>query len=1107
MRIPSVHCVISACLATLGASTAMAAPTDPVAPAPFPVSIDAGGEDFIDNMVRRSVLESLDGLHRGMLEDIAEHRVANGPALASMCFAPGTPGHVVEAFQAAQGGLNRFQLIGRWGTTATNGSGLTQGQPTTLTYGFPPDGTVIPNIGVGFPGGINDFNAWMNGIYGSQAVWQPLFDDAFQRWGDLCGVTYIFEAADDGADLHNNGGLRGLRADLRIAGMFLDGNSNVLAYNNFPDDGDMVFDTADNFYNDLSFNSIRLRNVIWHEHGHGMGLLHVCPINGSKLMEPFINTGFEGPQHDDIRASQRHYGDPFEPDNTPAQATDLGVVTTFSPISIGSTPTPVIPNSSILSIDANSEVDFFRFTVGSTALVTVNATPVGLNYDDSAQACGGAAGACCSGDFTNSVNIADLTIQLVDTDGSTQLAFIDAAPIGSAEILSGAVLPSAGDYYVRIGEGNAPGESQLYTLSISVESVPLTIDLPLGAPSSLDPGVAATFPVTITPGTETVTGIPSLFYRFDGGTFLTNPLTSLGGNNYEATIPAGNCGENAEFYVQVSGSLGSSVTSPPNGPGNPFAAPVGQISIVAQDNFEADLGWTVANLPDGGGTFDGGWERGVPVGNDRGDPDVDFDGSGNCYLTDNNPGNSNSDVDAGESVLTSPIYDISSTQNPQVSYARWYSNDTGASPEADVFIVEVSDNAGGSWVNLETVGPASNSPIGDVSGGWIFVSHNIESFVSLTSQFQIRFRVSDFSVDGSVVEAGVDAILVDGADCSAPTGGCCLADFTCTIETNADCITAGGTYFGNGSDCSACIEPTGGCCLADFTCTVETAAACAIAGGTYFGDDTDCSACEAPPAGTIELRLVVADEEGLTPNSLDDGPASISDNVAGIDLYVQARIVGDPDATGLTTFDGVMSDSGPNGDFVATLLTNTEAIGAPVPGDDFQGRTGMFPSYRATIGPNNGDLGNGNPFDDTLLILPLNIDATGNMEGINGDWANVYKVNWSSPDATARTVTLTIDAVFGGYQSTGGLVEPVPITPSTFELTIGDSGCPCEFGGDAGTIDVQDLLAFLAEWFVQDGTSVPAGTGADFNGSGDVDIVDLLDFLSCWFPASSGTCP
>ncbi len=61
-------------------------------------------------------------------------------------------------------------------------------------------------------------------------------------------------------------------------------------------------------------------------------------------------------------------------------------------------------------------------------------------------------------------------------------------------------------------------------------------------------------------------------------------------------------------------------------------------------------------------------------------------------------------------------------------------------------------------------------------------------------------------------------------------------------------------------------------------------------------------------------------------------------------------------------------------------------------------------------------------------------------------------------------------------------------------------GCLCEFDDDPTGVDIQDLLAFLALWIVND-------SEANING-GFVDVTDLLDFLCCWFPASAGTpCP
>ncbi len=62
--------------------------------------------------------------------------------------------------------------------------------------------------------------------------------------------------------------------------------------------------------------------------------------------------------------------------------------------------------------------------------------------------------------------------------------------------------------------------------------------------------------------------------------------------------------------------------------------------------------------------------------------------------------------------------------------------------------------------------------------------------------------------------------------------------------------------------------------------------------------------------------------------------------------------------------------------------------------------------------------------------------------------------------------------------------------PTSFEATLQVS-LAADYDGD-GSVEVTDLLAFLADWFVLD-------PGADFDGSGVVDVVDLLAFLSFWY--------
>ena len=62
----------------------------------------------------------------------------------------------------------------------------------------------------------------------------------------------------------------------------------------------MVVDTSDSFFLQTREDSLRLRNVLAHELGHGVGLSHVRPVTQTKLLEPFATTAFDGPQHDDI---------------------------------------------------------------------------------------------------------------------------------------------------------------------------------------------------------------------------------------------------------------------------------------------------------------------------------------------------------------------------------------------------------------------------------------------------------------------------------------------------------------------------------------------------------------------------------------------------------------------------------------------------------------------------------------------------------------------------------------------------------------------------------------------------------------------------------------
>lgn len=278
------------------------------------------------------------------------------------------------------------------------------------------------------------------------------------------------------------------------------------------------------------------------------------------------------------------------------------------------------------------------------------------------------------------------------------------------------------------------------------------IEFPNGTPEFIQPAVPTTFAVqTINLVGEPDTSSGLLHHSANGGPFQTTPLTFLGGVDFEATLPSLPCTSIVDFYVTIDSIDGATVRFPKTAPGTtPTAVVAEATSIVFEDDFETDKGWTVSDSP---GLADGTWDRGVPVGGgDRGDPATDFDGSGQCYLTDNVDGNS--DVDGGSTTLTSPPIDLSSSPLPLLQYARWYTNDFGASPGNDFWVVEISSNDM-DWVELENT---------NISTGWAERMFQIGNIVPLTDQVQVRFVASDLG-DGSVVEAGVDAFRVIALTC------------------------------------------------------------------------------------------------------------------------------------------------------------------------------------------------------------------------------------------------------------------------------------------------------------------------------------------------------
>ena len=484
-------------------------------------------------------------------------------------------------------------------------------------------------------------------------------------------------------------------------------------------------------------------------------------------------------------------------------------------------PAPAVTNGSLLSIDVNGEQDYFRFSITGPRLATVTVTPIGLNYEDTPQACSGMSGSCCVGEFTNSLTQADLNVQIIASNGVTVLGTGAGQPVGVADVAADVALPSAGDYYIRVYEGNTPAEVQLYTLTISVTDAPLAISLPSGAPDLLAPGAAAAFPVTITPGSSTVVpGSPTLHYRTGAGAFTATPLVSNGGTSYTANLPAFGCVANPQFYVsaQASGGAGT-VTNPTGAPTALYSATVGTASPLFSDSFETGLPWVVTNSA---GLTAGGWVRVDPVGTAaQPEDDVTTNPGALCFVTGQGAVGGAvgaADIDGGSTTLTSPPFNAVGLIDATIGYWRWYSNTAGVlAGRAD----GLDGRPGGAVVGKgddEDVGPASQN-----AGGWIYSEFDLSDFpaVAKTATMRIRFVAEDAG-SGSVVEAAVDDVVITGLTCT-DVGGCGSADFD------------GDGDFGTDLDIEAFFACLGGNCCA-------TCGSADFDGDGDFGTDLDIEA-------------------------------------------------------------------------------------------------------------------------------------------------------------------------------------------------------------------------------------------------------------------------
>jgi hypothetical protein len=340
----------------------------------------------------------------------------------------------------------------------------------------------------------------------------------------------------------------------------------------------------------------------------------------------------------------------------------------------------------------------------------------------------------------------------------------------------------------------------------------LGFEYPDGLPEQAAPGQETEFRVNVF-GIEAapMDGSGMLAYRVDGGQFTTVSMEAVGENSYLAVLPAAECLSTIDYYVEAKTTDGLTVRDPSTAPVDfRSALAFSGLDVINDDAFESETGWVSGAQGDTATT--GKWNRMNPNPTEA-QPGDDHTPNGTiCWVTDGAGGGlGDFDVDGGKTTLLSPVFDLSGAPGSEVSYWRWYSNDTGAAPNADTFRVDVSNDGGQSWTNLETVGPGGE----ETHAGWFFHSALVADFVTPTATVRFRFIAEDAG-EGSLVEAAVDDFKIQTLLCD----DACYADFDGDGELTLFDFLGFVNEFNAGEDRADCTAD-GAFDLFDFLCFVN----------------------------------------------------------------------------------------------------------------------------------------------------------------------------------------------------------------------------------------------------------------------------------------------
>lgn len=173
------------------------------------------------------------------------------------------------------------------------------------------------------------------------------------------------------------------------------------------------------------------------------------------------------------------------------------------------------------------------------------------------------------------------------------------------------------------------------------------------------------------------------------------------------------------------------------------------------DDFTTDLGWTVTST-----ASTGIWVRDIPVSTTylgaQSSPGTDLSTDCNdfAFITGNGGGTATTDdVDGGNTILTSPLFDLSSYSNPYAEYSTWLYMPNNISPSSyDSMFISLSNG-----ITTALIDTITNSlPMST----WISRSKRISDYITPSATMQLRVFIEDKAVGTNILEGGFDQFRI-----------------------------------------------------------------------------------------------------------------------------------------------------------------------------------------------------------------------------------------------------------------------------------------------------------------------------------------------------------